>query len=129
MCEARKGKWQTSKLTEGILNEGRLDVDFFLENGGKLKKLLRRANVALRWLLLHTTTERGVLAPPAEAKKLRLLRELVIKESGVGQAELFKALVVTAQLEQRFKDGLRHEAPHVLVKEVQKSRFLQGRPE
>ncbi|XP_015116377.1 WASH complex subunit 5 [Diachasma alloeum] len=63
-------------------------------------KLIREANVALHWMLLHTTTP-TILSE--ESKRVRTLRQQVINESKYTPEEALRLLLSTAQIEQDLK--------------------------
>lgn len=61
------------RLNDGLakfLKEGILSDDYVLDNPGKLMNTMRKCNVTLRWLMLHTAP----LSPGAHVLPLPLIR-------------------------------------------------------
>src|SRR5699024_8831634 len=65
----------------------------------------RRANVALRWVMLHTVPLPGhFLESAACVKRCRQLREQIVADLKFNPMELFKLLLNTSEFELRIKD-------------------------
>lgn len=91
------------KSTVNLLKEGTITSDNVLNNNNNILNVLRDCNVTIRWLILHTTIDKG-----EKIKRCKQLRELVVNESKINPVQLFKLLLNTAQLELITKDLLKN---------------------
>lgn len=103
-----------------FLSEGTLTKEFILDNTNKILGALRRCNVTLRWLMLHSTPVRPgkrfdfienailentfIFLEWETTKKCSQLREALVSDSRFGPQFLFALLLNSAQFELTVKD-------------------------
>eukprot|EP00045_Choanoeca_perplexa_P015316 m.190625 g.190625 ORF g.190625 m.190625 type:complete len:1158 (-) comp16947_c0_seq1:144-3617(-) len=84
---------------DNLLKEGVLCEEYVLDNTAKLMRLMRKINVTLRWLMLHSYSDPRL----AMHKRVGLLREEVAKQ-GYNAKAVFNLLLSTAQYEFTLKE-------------------------
>lgn len=86
---------------EKYLKEGVLTEEFVLDNIPKMMNVLRDSNVALRWLMLHSSG----LSPSAEQnRRCKALREQVLTDAKYNPLAVFQLLLNIGQFEFTLKE-------------------------
>ena len=105
--QATKYAGKVEKLIPGLqqyLKEGVLREDYVLDNIPRLMNVMREANVALRWMMLHNAP---LYPSAADNKKCRQLKDQVTADSRFNAELIFRLLLCTAQFELQLKDMFR----------------------
>lgn len=87
--------------TRQILKEGYLTESMLLKNITKIINLLRKCNVTLRWLMLHTTE---CVLSFRTVRRTKQIQDQVIADSGFDPIELFELLLNTSQMELKVRE-------------------------
>ena len=87
-----------------LLKEGVLTEENILNRINDHMNTSRRANVTLRWVMLHTVPLPGDFIDPACIKRCKQLREEIVNDLRFNPTELFKLLLNTSEFELRIKD-------------------------
>jgi len=107
---------ELSDLNEGLIqyvSDGVIGTEFVLNNAHKVINSLRRCNVALKWLVLHTANVKSgmklvkIYLPYWSAidldfeqqRKCQQFRDLILQDSRINISAVFQMLVNTAQFE------------------------------
>lgn len=90
-----------NKQVEQYLVEGVLVEEYVLKHISILLKLMKECNIALRWIILHTSE----LPVGADInKRCKQMLQMVITEVHYNPSEVFKLLLNTAQFEFNLKE-------------------------
>lgn len=88
-----------------LLKEGVLTEENILNRINEHMNTSRRANVTLRWMMLHTVPLPGeFLDTAACVKKCKQLREQIVTDLKFNPMELFRLLLNTSEFELRIRD-------------------------
>ncbi|EDQ84496.1 uncharacterized protein MONBRDRAFT_34678 [Monosiga brevicollis MX1] len=88
-----------TKQAAGLLKEGVLVEEYVLDNTSKLMRVMRKINVTLRWLILHTHND----ARTQQHRRVQAAREEIIK-LGFDAKPVFDLLLSCAQYEFLLKE-------------------------
>lgn len=87
--------------TRNSLKEGALTEQILLVHPERILNMIRKCNVALRWVMMHTMP---CTISCDLNKKCRQIKDQVVTDSDLNTLEIFELLLNTAQLEYKVKE-------------------------
>lgn len=96
---------QLLNKTKLILKEDKIDEDLLMKDITKIINLIRECNVAIRWIMLHTSVP--IIVETSASKKCKTIRDQVITDLNYKSLEFFELLLNTSQLELRIRELLK----------------------